>query len=119
MSTREQLQAASLQGIAARWIVGNGDCAPYARAVRDLLDAGDDGTTMPLSYAVAEIRQVGASRDTLSRAAARFTDDDELEPHNRWILALLVLAGADEGEARQLRAERNRRPTWDPGTWQT
>lgn len=107
----------SLGSIASRWIVGNGDCGPYADQVRALLDAGDDGTTPPLADAVAELRAAGATPERATRDAAPFTDIDPLEPWNRWVLALLVLVGADEEEARRLRAERNRRPTWDPGTW--
>jgi hypothetical protein len=109
----------SLGSIASRWIVGNGDCGPHAEAVRDLLDAGDDGGTPPLSYAVEELRASGATPERATRDAAPFTDVDELEPWNRWVLALLVLVGADEVEARRLRAERLGRPTWDPGTWKT
>ncbi len=108
-----------LGSIACRWVVGNGDCGPYAETVRQLLDDGDDGTTPPLADAVAELRAAGATPDTATKAAAPYTDDDELEPWNRWILALLVLVGADEGEARRLRAQRLKRPTWDPGTWRT
>lgn len=103
MSTREQLQSQRLQSIATRWVVGDGDQADTADDVRRLLDAGDDGTARPLADALAELRSVGAGPDVATKAAARFTDVDELEPNNRWKLALLVLAGADEQQARQWR----------------
>lgn len=119
MSTREQLQSQALQSIAARWVIGNGDQAGLANDIRRLLDDGDDGATWPLSEALAELWAVGATPDVATRAAAVFTDVDELEPWNRWKLALLVLAGADKLEAHRLRAQRLGRPTWDPGTWRT
>lgn len=104
MSTREQLQNGSLQSIAARWVAGDGDQAGTADDIRRLLDGGDDGRTWPLSEALAELWAVGAAPEVATRAAAVFTDDDELEPNNRWKLALLVLAGADEQQARAWRA---------------
>lgn len=103
MSTREQLQSATLQSVATRWVVGNGDQAATCGDIRRLLDTGDDGTTPPLADAVAELVAVGATPEVTTRAAAVFTDVDELEPNNRWKLALLVLAGADEVKAREWR----------------
>ncbi len=109
----------SLGSIASRWVVGNGDAAPHADEVRRLLEAGDDGSTPPLSYAVDELRAAGATPERATRDAAPFTDVDELEPWNPWVLALLVLVGADADEARRMRAEQLGRPVWDPGTWKT